>query len=487
MAKENPSDGGANHLERLAAVGFVAALCGLAFAYGVVVMKYKVFPYKTLTEAQAAFDAWRQIGNDDYPPGVVAWSKAPPRQLARRLGQGGGDEAVMITGGFYSRLDLCPKSGCLAIVVDRSGKPLHTWPAPDPATFFAGAKGHTGAVKPINFRVFGAALGRDGSLIVSFHGKDMFPYQVGIAKFDVGGALLWARFGANHHFPTLGPDGRIYTPSMRLADRTQSHFANTAVELKCATGGASYLEGVQVLDSDGRLIHDFPLETALAAAGYPGLFYSIRDGCDPFHINSVEPLNPAAAAGLGADVGDLLVSVREASALVVMDKDTGAVKRVISGRVAGQHSPRVLPDGAILVFDNQGGDRALGGSRVAKILPDGTTSTVFPTNAEAGLTPFFSRFQGRIDSSADGARAMVSSSAQGRIVEVEIATGRPLWVYEDVVDLAPFIRERNLKHAETFARVESYGAYYVNDLEFLHGLNKPMAPSSSAPHEGASK
>ena len=467
---------------RLAFGGFVAALCGLAFAYGVAVMKFKVFPYKILNEAAAAFDAWRQIGGDAFPPGVISWAGSPPDELARTIDAAAGSEAVMITGGFYSRLDLCPKFGCLAVVVDRTGRALHSWPAPDPARFFSGAKGHTGAVKPINYRVFGVALGRDGSLIVSFHGKDMFPYQVGIAKFDVDGRPLWTRFGANHHFPTLGDDGRIYVPSVRLANRAQSHFADTAVDLTCRTGGASYMEGVQVLDADGQLLHDFPLEDALAAAGYPGLFYSIRDGCDPFHINSLDLVNAAGAPLLGADVGDLLVSVREASALVVMDKDTGAVKRVISGRVAGQHSPHFLPDGAILVFDNQGGDRALGGSRVARIRPDGETSTVFPTHAEPSLTPFYSEYQGRIDTTPDGARALVASSAQGRIVEVDVASGKALWAYENVVDLADFIRTRGLKRAETFARIEAYGAYYVDDLSILRSSSDKGAPRSPASH-----
>jgi Arylsulfotransferase (ASST) len=476
MARGQSNVGGGSLLERLMAGAFIAALCGLAFAYGLAVMKYKLFPYRVLTEAQAAFDAWRQIDDDAFPPGVISWSKLPPDRLARTIDRGAGDEAVLITGGFYSRLDLCPKFGCLAVIVDRSGRPLHRWPAPDPARFFAEAKGHSGAVKPINYRVFGIALAPDGSLIVSFHGKDMFPYQVGIAKFDVNGRPLWTRFGENHHFPTLGADGRIYAPSVRLAGKTQTHFAHTAVDLACRTGGASYMEGVQVLDPDGRLIHDFPMETALAAAGYPGLFYSIRDGCDPFHINNVELLNAAAAERWGGNIGDLLVSVREASALVVMDKDTGAAKRVISGRTAGQHSPHFLPNGAILVFDNQGGDRALGGSRVAQILPEGSASTVFPVHREPGFTPFYSQYQGRIDTTDDGKRALVSSSAQGRIVEVDLATGKPLWAYEDVVDLAPFMQARGLKRAETFARVESYGAYYVRSLTFLRASNA-KAPS----------
>ena len=466
--------------ERLVGVAFVIALCGAAFGYGVAVMKFKVFPYRVLIEAEAAFDAWRQIGDDAFPPGIVSWEKGSSKPLARTIAPAAGGEAVMITGGFYHRQDLCPKFGCLAVIVDRSGRALHSWSAPDPARFFTGATGHTGSVKPINYRVFGTALGRDGSLVVSFHGKDMFPYQVGIAKFDVDGRTLWTRFGANHHFPTLGSDGRIYTPSVRLSAQSQKHFASTPIRLSCKTGGASYMEGVQVLDADGRLLHDFAMEASLAAAGYPGLFYSLRDGCDPFHVNSLDLVNAASAARLGANVGDLLVSVREASALVVMDKDTGAIKRVISGRVAAQHSPHFLPDGSILVFDNQGGDLALGGSRVARVQPEGATATVFPTRAEAGLTPFYSVFQGRIDTSTDGARALVASSMQGRIIEVNVADGRPLWVYENLIDLAPFIQARGLKHAETRARVESYGAYYVDDLGFLTGRRAKAAPTPSA-------
>lgn len=441
---------------------FVAALCGVAFAYGVATQKLKIFPYRILHEASAALDAWRQVDNDGLPPIFLSW-EAPPARLARTLSPNAGTEPIFMTGGFYVRQDMCPKVGCLAWTMDRQGRVLRTWPAPDPAALFTGLKNRSGVVKPLNFYVFGAAETSDGGLVVTFHGYDIFPYQIGIAKFDRAGKLVWKRLGENHHYHTLGPDGLIYTPYTKLGPKGGGFAGGTAVPITCGSGGAPYMEGIQVLDPSGRLLREFPMDKALIAANYPGLLYSVRDGCDPMHINSIDLVNATGAARLGVKVGDLLVSIREAGALVVMDQNTGAIRRVISGRTGAQHGPRFMPDGSILVFDNLGGDRTLGGSRVVRIQPEGAVETIFPRGAVKGLTPFYSRYQGRVEASADGARVLISSSQQGRLIEVDLATGEPLWVYENVTDLGPFVRARNLRTQQTHARMEAHGADYAGN------------------------
>ena len=453
-------------LELVLAGIFVAALLGVGVAYGVAVMKYKIFPNRILHEAQLAYDAWRNLGNEDYPPIVMSWEKGPPARPIRTLDAAAGKELILMTGGFYARLDLCPKFGCLAWVMDRSGKVLHTWPAPDPAVLFADAKGYSGSAKPINFYVTGLALAPDGALVTTFQRFNSFPYYVGVAKFDVGGKLLWKRFGSNHHWPELGADGRIYVPGATLGK--QSYFANTAIPVHCKSGDLAYMEGVQVLSPDGALLHDFSAQSVIVEADLPGLLYSIKDGCDAYHVNGVDLVNAAAAPGLDANVGDLLVSLREASMLAVLDQDTGHIKHLIPGRTAAQHSPKFLPDGSILVLDNLGGDRRLGGSRVIRILPGQARSeVVYPRSAADALTPFYTENMGMLAPSARGDRVLVSSTKQGRVFELDVATGKPLWVYEHVIDFAPFIKARGLKRTETFARVKAMGAYYVNNSAFL--------------------
>ena len=60
------------------------------------------------------------------------------------------------------------------------------------------------------------------------------------------------------------------------------------------------------------------------------------------------------------------------------------MKYLVAGRTAAQHSPQFLPDGSVLVFDNMGGSRALGGSRVVRLdLVKGTARTIFPRGRNA--------------------------------------------------------------------------------------------------------
>ena len=204
-------------------------------------------------------------------------------------------------------------------------------------------------------------------------------------------------------------------------------------------------------------------------AGYRGLFYGLRNGCNPTHLNSVDLATPEVAKRVpNVAEGDFLVSLREASAVALLDGRTGEVKYVVAQRTAAQHGPRFLPDGTVLVFDNLGGDSELGGSRVVRLdMAKGTAETVFPREAHEGLVPFFSQTAGHLDISADGRRALVSSTHQGRIVEIDVASGKPLWTYENTHDIARFVKANGLRTDQTRARFATYGAYYVNNPKFL--------------------
>jgi hypothetical protein len=313
----------------------------------------------------------------------------------------------------------------------------------------------------------GMDFGQDGSLVAVFQANNTFPYQVGIAKFDRAGKLLWRHDDFSHHWPTVGPDGQIYTPYMKLA--TNLRFAGgTRVPIECKSNQI-YLEGVRVLGPDGTVRHEFNLADGLLKSDYPGLLYGIRDGCDHLHANGISLLNVAAAVKLGAKAGDLLVSLRSSSALVVIDQSTGEVRKVIFGRSVAQHSPFVLPDGNILVFGNLGGERSKGGSRVLWI--DSATNearSIFPGTATRGAS-LYSDTRGVVDVSPDGKRILVTSSREGRVIEADIATGEALWSFDNVMDFDSYLKPRKIKSQAHNARLIVNGAYYVS-ADFMGGI-----------------
>lgn len=450
-------------------IGFSLALAVIVFVGGMAAAHFNTLPYRLLNEAKAALNAQLKIEDDRFPSQIGEFLDPPSALPAMDLAPDAGDEPLLVpAGATFARMDVCPQFGCVAWVLDRRGRVLHAWPMPDPAVLFSDMHGFTGRIRPENFYVIGMAPDRDGSIVVTFHARNIFPYQVGIAKLDINGRLLWKKFDHSHHWPTVGPDGRIYTPSMRLG--APGDLSGRGVEIKCDLGKV-YWEGVHVLSPDGAVLKNFDMAESLARSNWPGLAYSAPDGCDPFHVNGIDLADEAAVRKLnvsGGDlphvnVGDLLVSVRESSALVVMDQETGEVKRAFVGRWAAQHSPHFMPDGDIVVFDNQGGERRLGGSRVLRFNPETrVATTVFPTMASRGQTPFFTATSGAIQPSPDGRRMLVTDNMHSALIEIETASGRPLWRFENIYDFKPFLVKYGYKVGKkTYVRPPQNGAFYV--------------------------
>ena len=456
------------------AVAFVASLCLFAFLYGFAANELDLPPKSQMKQAMSALKAINVIDHD-LPTGVNRLDpNAKPEPEVRRLDAAAGNELLLVTGWPNRDPGRCQKFGCLASVIDRSGRILHSWPLPSDA-LFDGVQGFDGEVKLTNFYPIGLGMLRDGSLVATFHGRNTFPYAVGIARIDPAGKVLWKHIDNAHHWIRIGPDERIYAP-IQLR-RPVRHVADNAVEIKCP-----YVildEGVRIYRSDGTVERTLVMTEMLVRNGYPGLIYSLRNDCDPIHLNSVDLVTPEIASHIpGAAAGDVLVSLREPSAIVLFDPVTAKIKRLIAGRTAAQHSARFLPDGTVLAFDNQGGFKSLGGSRIVQInLVDGSVRTVFPTQASRSMLPFLSEDGGTVIPSPDGKRAMISSKDGAFDLEIDLATGRPLWTMTHVLDVAPLMGRAK----PVAGRFTAFGSYYLTDdyIRALH-LAKPGQNVSAA-------
>jgi hypothetical protein len=217
-----------------------------------------------------------------------------------------------------------------------------------------------------------------------------------------------------------------------------------------------------------QALRKLDLADIIATSKYRGLFYGLRDGCDPIHLNSIDLASPSVAAAIpGVNPGDMLISMRESSSVAIIDKDDGHIKKLMTGQTAGQHSPKFLPDGTALVFDNQGGDRTQGGTRIVRMnFVTGTSETIFPRPGSTREVPFFSMNAGHIDISSDGRRAMITGKEPGRSFEIDIASGQPLWSYHSSFDIAPYLERHKIKAKTTRAMQRLWGIYYVSANEF---------------------
>ena len=449
---------------------FFFGMCAISFLYGVATIQYQIFPYKVLKEAKLGLSAWASMDTQKsrFPNHFEQFEdSASPVPTAKTSAESAGKEHILVSGGPYQLMERCPTWGCMAWITDRSGKVLHSWEV-NLDELWSGLKGFSGDVNRLSLYPVGMALGKDGTLTVSFQGRETYPVQIGIMKVDRAGKLLWKRFDNSHHWITADAAGRIYTPNARF--QSLKSIGDTNVNVQCKSG-ESGVDAIRVIDADGKLLRDIPVIESVAKSGFGGVFYAVRDGCNPTHLNSIA-LAPAGVAKTlpGAAEGDLLVSLRETNSIALLDGKTAAVKYLVTGRTAAQHGPQFLPDGTVLVFDNLGGERKHGGSRVARLdLAKGTAETLFPrgTDKEKGLVPMLSLTAGHINVSPDGKRALVSVTHQGRIIELDVASGTPLWVYENTHDIAKFLQSADIRAEKTRARFATYGAYYVSNLDFL--------------------
>lgn len=442
-----------------AKVILVVSLCAIFYSVGAATILFQVFPYKQLRTVAEGFRARLALEKDNLPVGFDGWiDEALPAPEAHA---GAGDEAILIGGGPGRRLDLCPTHGCLAWVIDRKGNVLHKWEI-DFEKIIAADTAHVGRLNTTNLSPIGMVLMRDGSLIVSFHGRNLFPYQVGVAKISRDGDIEWVRDDLSHHWLAVRDDGVILTPFAEVAMGAK-HFGATDLPLRCRTG-AVYDEGVRAISQDGKMLFEKPFLELFSTAQFPGLFYSMNDGCDPLHVNSVDVADAeVAAANPGVDEGDILVSVRELSSIFLLDPTASRIKNAIIGRTAAQHSAVFAPGGGILTFDNRGGAMAKGGSRVAWLGFSGETPrTVFPT----GDAKLRSQYQGHVDPGADG-RLLVTSSSEGLIYEIDGATGEVLWRFQSSEPTAGYRQKFGVKPEKPFARYGLTAAYYVKDAGFL--------------------
>ena len=173
---------------------FVASVAMLSFGYGFVAERYRFFPYAIVDTGIKGMKALVALSDESLMTGLVATDPQAPTvpRVTWSLPEAG-TERLLVVGGFYQRMDRCPRFGCLAWVMARDGTVSHSWEV-DPHELSAGIEGFYGSVRAENIYPVGAALGPDGHLVLTFDGRNMWPYQVGMAKLSADGHIIWKRF-----------------------------------------------------------------------------------------------------------------------------------------------------------------------------------------------------------------------------------------------------------------------------------------------------
>jgi len=443
---------------------FLLSVFSVGSAYGFFVHRSQLFPYRILKEAESAYNALKASRSGKEPATFLTYvPEANPRPSASRIAADQPDDWILITGGPYEFLEECPTFGCLAWIVDRDGKVIHHWEA-DLGELWRDADQVAGSTDPARFTQLGTELLSDGSLLVAFQNDTAFPEGAGLAKFDRDGKRLWrSKLRVNHWF-TVAPDGTIYAPSHSVLV-TPARIGKTRHRITCELGKAQ-TDYIAIIDPDGEVRDRIDVMDLLVANGYVGLVRSTTDECDPLHLNFVQYIDEQMASRVDlVDAGDLLISLRNINTVLVFSPLTRAIKWIDTGRYVKQHSPRFLPDGSLVVFDNQGGDPQFGGARIVRQrIGEPGFSVVAPRAGVSLGNEFTSNYAGNIAVGPNGDRLLVALTSMGEILEIDVASGEPLWRYRKVFAAEGYPGAAPGEHRAV--QVEAFGASYVDKAIF---------------------
>jgi hypothetical protein len=166
-----------------------------------------------------------------------------------------------------------------------------------------------------------------------------------------------------------------------------------------------------------------PMDTPLDQEKTPTEdWLKLRDAYDYYHLNSIQvlPDTPLGQSDTRFQPGNLMVSLRNANLVVILDRDDHSIVWSWGpGEIELQHHPRMLANGHVLIFDN---GRTRRWSRVIELDP-ALRKVVWEYRDEE----FFSAWRGSSQRLENG-NTLICQSESGRVFEVDPA-GDVVWEF----------------------------------------------------------
>ena len=288
-----------------------------------------------------------------------------------------------------------------AFLIDRTGQVRHSWQASF-EKIFPGRPLPKRQRKNISAYWRHVTLLPNGELLAIFEG-------LGLVKLARDSHVVWARLNQAHHDLQMLPDGGIALLTRQAVRRNGVPMLLDYVSFLDQSGEER--RRVSILDA----ILDSPLKDEI-----------LRDARlrgDILHTNSLQLINSAAAPP-GVSRGDILLSLREPDALVILNPHLGRVIWTFRGVFKQQHYARIVQDsGLLLLFDN------FGARTFSRVLTY-RWPTMEPLKAIGRLEGgghFYTRTLG-LAQSLPNANFLIVESEGGRIIEIS-SEGQNVWQY----------------------------------------------------------
>lgn len=222
-------------------------------------------------------------------------------------------------------------------------------------------------------------------------------------KLDRDSNVIWANRNRAHHDLEVLDDGTIYVLTRKARVMPRIHETEPILE-----------DFIAELSPEGETRRQISLIECFENSEFENILTErpVRFG-DIFHTNSIRRLDGRFAGRHAAfGQGNLLISIRELDAIVIVDPEQAEVIWAITGPWDAQHDAQLLDSGTMLVFDNRGADS---GSRVIEFDPL-TMEQVWVFESTPGRK--FSSLILGTNQRLENGNTLVTESNSGRALEV---------------------------------------------------------------------
>ena len=306
---------------------------------------------------------------------------------------------------------LVSKNKTAAVLMDQQGRILHEWKY-DFATAFGEEDYDPYPQQPDMLHWHRTWVFPNGDLLANHDYVNHYPYGYGLVKLDRDSNVLWTYTGTAHHDFDIDANGNIHTL-----------IQETGME-KIGNLNPPYIEDFAVVvdGKTGREISRFSLFQALRNSPYRHMFeeWQTTKHSEVTHTNAIRLVSETWAQNANiprVKAGDLLISLRNPNAFIIVDPDAEIVRWYGEGVWKQQHDPDLLDNGRVLLFDNQGApDSPYGHSRVLEV--DVFTHEIYWDYKGTDEASYFDSWIRGAQHRLPNGNTLITESQSGRLLEV---------------------------------------------------------------------
>jgi hypothetical protein len=338
----------------------VALLCiaFLAFVSGSFAMYRNIFPADTLRRAFLGGDAlYDRLVNYRDPTRTDFWQ--PARTDARGVVRYDPVKAQRGLTLYSSTHDQ------RAFLIDMNGNVVHQWALPYSRIWDKSAAVAAPMPAPYIY-IEKAHVFPNGDLLALYTAIGDTPWGYGLVKMDRDSHVIWKYLAHTHHDFDIDAEGNIYVLTQEIAETDLPGFDSLRKP--------RIDDFVVKLSPDGRELKKVRLIGAVARSAFARRLYFVpwdvhQSSGDYLHTNSVQVLEQSVPGIPQSQPGQVLISLRELNTVALIDLSSQTIVWALSGSWLRQHDARFLPNGHLMLFDNEGNPNGYGHSRVLEIDP----------------------------------------------------------------------------------------------------------------------